>query len=176
MNEIIWKTKKVSLAQQLQEVIEMKHRHLPSSLRLVALFVLIAWTTSLVFCSAACLGGQCDSEKEAASHDHSDSHHHSDSDAHHHDNSAPGHPPGGCPSEQTACGTLKFTVLPSPLVSVSPPQLLVAVLVDLHSSVVLSYESPSPELFRQYERLDWVFTPEVYLGPAFRCHAPPSLA
>lgn len=43
-------------------------------------------------------------------------------------------------------------------------------------ATALTLDAPEPPPPRQAQDREWVFTPEVCLGPAFRSHAPPSLS
>jgi hypothetical protein len=79
--------------------------------------------------------------------------------------------PASMPSE--ACVTLKTMVVGADAPTLVPPEFHTLYLLSSH---VLSLEDlasePAGEL-RQARSFDWIFTPEVSLGPAFRSLAPP---
>ena len=131
-------------------------------LRSLAAVTLLCWLGALVLCSTECFEGDSDhhaGDKEIAS-SHSDSDSTPDSENHsHHDDSA-------CASLKTLVPTAHNNLLPKPdfgffnLSFVSLPQVLVAA------------ESEAP-ISRQPPDRQFVFTPELCLGPALRSLAPP---
>ena len=135
-------------------------------LRSLAAATLLVWLGALVFCSADCLIG--DSHCQPSHHDEqaASSHHDNgqtpDSDKHESGNDA------ACDSLKTLVPTANNNSLPKPdfgfyvLSFVSLPQALTVA------------ESESP-ISRQPPDREWLFTPAVFLGPAFRSHAPPVL-
>jgi len=140
--------------------------------RTSAAVTLLVWLAAYAFCTGHCTLGighgdgelvSCHSTTLSASdHDDSDD----PSSPTHHDDS----------STTTSCLTLKNAVLGS----ASPPlvQPEFSLLYTL-TPAVLAVETTSIEatagFTRQSWRRDWVFTPEVCLGPAHRSHAPPFL-
>lgn len=153
----------------------MRCQTLSLSTRLTALIVLAAWTASMAFCSTACRQGDCHSQPSEPKHEHSDvSEHNQDAHEHSHD-SSPGHSPNKCPDEQSVCNALTSTVLPSAFVFIPSPQLVTAILPSIHLETLTQVRLRT-ECFRQVSDFNFIFTPEVCLGPAFRTHAPPSLA
>ena len=132
----------------------------------LAAATLLVWLAALVFCSADCFFGDshCQpshhEEQAVASHHEHDQTPDSDKHNERHDSA--------CDSLKTLVPTAHSNVLPKPdfcfcvLGFVSPPQGL----------AVAQIETP---ISRQPPDRDWLFTPEVYLGPAFRSHAPPVL-
>lgn len=154
------------------------------SLRIWAVVSLVAWLGASVFCAGDALLGHPHGDSEgghvttpgqhqfhhagttstdsAASHSHS---HDSDK-----GNGGDGH------DEDSCCATLKC--VPQPASSLVLPTLDFAKLASFHFvflSQTLALSEPESCPPRQASPRDWVFTPEVCLGPAFRSHAPPSL-
>ena len=136
-------------------------------LRWFAAATLVLWIGANVLCQSHCLLGPC------ADSDDADHHALEMADSHHGDEQAPqpGHQDG---SEPAACQTLKSALLGS-----SPSQPLAphfAVLYVL-APALLTFDATdiqtTPSFSRQARLREWVFTPEVCLGPAFRSHAPP---
>lgn len=130
--------------------------------RVCASMSLVVWLAAFLFCSGSCCIGesQCDSGHgqlaEASHHDHD---HAPDSDQHEH--------------KDSFCDSIKDVV------QISGNDLFIKsdfgfVQVDfvsqLSSLTVAERDAP---VFRQAQMTKWVFTPEVYLGPAFRSLAPP---
>ncbi|MEO6181922.1 MAG: hypothetical protein ABIP76_02180 [Verrucomicrobiota bacterium] len=138
--------------------------NLPIATRICASMSLVVWLAAFLFCSGACCIGesQCDSGHEQ----------HADASQHDHDPS-----PASDKHEHKAsfCDSLKDVV------QISGSDVFIKsdfgfINVDFvsqsHSSRIAALETP---VFRQGWRRDWVSTPEVYLGPAFRSLAPPVL-
>ena len=133
-------------------------------LRLLAVVTLLCWLGALALCSTECFEGDSDhhaGQKEIASA-HSDDHPTPDSENH------SGHDDSVCDSLKTLVPTAHNNVLPKPdfgfcfLSFASLPQTL----------TVAECEAP---VSRQPPDREFVFTPEVCLGPAFRSLAPPVL-
>lgn len=131
--------------------------------RWVALVMLFAWVAAFGLCNAHCaLGKNAPMQMPAPSSE-----------------SSPGCHGGACPNSGDAangsfCFTLKnlfsdtsSTTLQAP----DAPAFLQSILFALPELADLS--APSTSILRQASPPDWIFTPEVYLGPAFRSHAPP---
>lgn len=140
-------------------------------LRSLAGATLLLWFVALLLCTAHCtLGtghgdseqGSCHSSAPAES-DHGD-----------------GDPPG--PTHHGSKATIACHVLKSALSNGNPaapaqPEFhLLYTQAPLALALDGTLTEPATPIFRQAWRRDWVFTPEVYLGPAFRAHAPPSLS
>lgn len=83
--------------------------------------------------------------------------------------STAGEPAGAAP-----CPALKNMVAGSAPLSIGHPEL--AVLYVQAPFAPLVFSRSDMLMFRPAKPSDWVFTPEVYLGPAFRSLAPPSMA
>ena len=137
-------------------------------LRPLASAVLLAWLTAMAFCAAHCsLGiGRGDSVQSschgpAASASHTEADHSSAPRDHRSESSC------NCKVLKSALltGNAPVLVPPDPhLLCLLPP------FVALYDSLPAQ---PQTSLLRQSWRRDWVFTPEVSLGPAFRSLAPP---
>ena len=133
-------------------------------LRLLAAGTLLCWLGALALCSTECFEGDSDhhaGQKEIAS-SHSDAHPTPDSENH------SGHDDSVCDSLKTLVPTAHTDLLPKPdfgfcfLNFAAVPQAL----------TVAECEAP---VSRQPPDREFVFTPEVFLGPAFRSLAPPVL-
>ena len=135
-------------------------------LRLLAAATLLVWLAALVFCSVDCCAGNFDcqpghhDEQAAASHhDHDQA---PDSDNH------SGHDDSVCDSLKTVVHTANNNLLLKPDFG-----FYVLSFVSLaQSSTVAQMETPGS---RQPADREWLYTPAVYLGPAFRSLAPPVL-
>ncbi len=145
----------------------LRPTNLSPLLRWFAAATLVLWIGAQALCQSHCLLGPCADSNEA-------NHHASDiAESHHGDEQAPqpGHPDDG---EPAGCQTLKSALLgsgASPLIAPHFPFLytLVPAVLALDST-----EIKTTAFFSRQVRLnEWVFTPEVSLGPAFRSHAPP---
>lgn len=170
----------------------MTHRQtkLPLALRIIAAGCVVLWLAGVSACSLEALLC-CDShDSETAAHeDHehsqdtkdavagtnhehdADAHHSQDAEGHSHDSHKHESKKGSC------CSTLK-AVVPSanPVVFgklAFHPIPFLCLLPETHAASLALSENPPN---RQAKARDWVFTPEVCLGPAHRSLAPPSLA
>jgi hypothetical protein len=76
----------------------------------------------------------------------------------------------GCSTIQAFVQTPPAVVIPK---MVSQPVLNIFLLRAVPQHV---FAAPQSETLRQAKPRDWVFTPEVCLGPAFHSLAPPGLA
>jgi len=137
-------------------------------LRSLAAFALVVFVVAQAMCFVHCNfgGGHGDkaqpschgSPQHAASHDGDD-------------DSGP-----SAPSPTTACSTLKTM-----LAGGDAPALISPLLHTLYllAPMTLSLDAPEVQPKASFSRQDWtrdwVFTPEVCLGPAFRSLAPPFL-
>jgi hypothetical protein len=94
----------------------------------------------------------------------------------HHDGAAP-QPCAGKNGCKCGCSTIQaLTMTMTPVVipkTVSQPVLNISLLCAARQHV---FAAPPSETLRRAKPRDWVFTPEVCLGPAFHSLAPPSLA
>ena len=133
-------------------------------LRLLAAGTLVCWLGALALCSTECFEGDSDhhaGQKEIAA-SHSDAQPTPDSENH------SGHDDSVCDSLKTLVPTAHNNILSKPdfgfcfLSFVSLPQALTVA----ENETLVSRQPPDRE---------FVFTPEVCLGPAFRSLAPPVL-
>jgi len=179
----------------------MTHRQprLPLALRIIAAGCVVLWLAGVSACSLEalfCCDSHGDEAGTHAEHQHShdaepanahghhahDAEGHDSHDAHdaetHHSHDAEGHSHGSHKhdsKEGSCCSTLKAVVLTAHPVVISKPVFhpipFLCVLPEMHAaSLALSEKPPN----RQAKPPDWVFTPEVCLGPAFRSLAPPA--
>jgi hypothetical protein len=94
----------------------------------------------------------------------------------HHDNGDE-----SAPSHQNSAGSVVCSTLKSALVGsgsaalVQPDFHLLYTLAPVALMLDMTAAEPTSPSSRQAKARDWVFTPEVCLGPAFRSLAPPSL-
>ncbi len=141
------------------------------AIRVCATTTLVVWLAALVFCSSECFEGN--SHCQPSNHDDHD--HGQVADSHHeHDQAPDSDRQDGCP--KTVCDSLKNCVPPTDSSFVFKQDFILAyILGSAPFSQALAISKPEASIFRQTWRRDWVFTPEVYLGPAFRSHAPPVL-
>ena len=110
---------------------------------------------------------------DAEAHQHAmDSHHHDGEAQHEHD----GDGKRDC-AENICCSTM-MALLPTanPIVIANPIAQQVFFVCLLNAGPEQGLAAPNFEAVRQARPRDWVFTPEVCLGPAHRSLAPPSLA
>ena len=125
----------------------------------------LVWLAAVAFCSAEPL---FDHHHDSAAA-HTDEHHDADS-----SNGSESHHSG--PHDDAFCVSLKsidhsaaVAQLPKPDVSAN----LDLAFLWIDQQILL--EQPIAAITRQATPRDWVFTPEVCLGPAFRSLAPPVL-
>jgi hypothetical protein len=137
------------------------------AMRVIAAVVLVCWSVALAICWHHCATGACNSNGKTAKNAQPSCHAHSgDSES---DGSQPNTAQNSCFAKKPFSGKLD-------LASVSAPTLHLAY---ANALLVVEYELPNPNeavLSRQSRSREWVFTPEVCLGPAFRSLAPPVLA
>ena len=176
----------------------MTHRQpkLPLALRIIAAGCVVLWLAGVSACNLEALFCCPSHGSETAAHkDHEHSHdtqeavagtnHEHDADADHshnveahHSADAEGrsHNSHKCESKEgSCCSTLKAVVPTARAILFNKPAFhpipFLGVLLDKHAaSLALSQNSPN----RQAKPRDWVFTPEVCLGPAHRSLAPPA--
>lgn len=140
-------------------------------LRFIALATLLGWVGAIALCQTLCCPaseaehhpGTSDVHAGAAPVGEADHHH-----GNHHHNAPQKEEPGFCSSLQSLTYSHNSIKIFKPAL-----QPLYALTLEL--------SLPHPEkndvlasFFRQRSRCNWVFTPEVCLGPAFRSLAPPS--
>ena len=152
-------------------MIRSQQRRLKPVLRICAALMLLVWVAASGFCSAEPLfahakPGEHDSDKTAHHQDEAvpsstDSSHSHDSDKHD-------------DGEHSCCASLTAAA-PSanPTVLTKPDFGKLLSFNLLWLAQVLTSVQPEAPISRQPPDSQWVFTPEVRLGPAFRSHAPP---
>ena len=138
--------------------------------RIAALVVLVLWTAGMAVCMAHCaLGTVRLSSIQLSCNNCSDE----SSPCHGNGASGSNNPQSGSP---TVCYTLKhlFADGPQPLLSVPEmPAFGTAVILE---ALALANEPLAAASLHQHHLSEWVFTPEVSLGPALRALAPPSIS
>lgn len=142
-----------------------RYTSISPSMRVIAAVVLVAWSVALAVCWHHCATGAC--SKQAKSGDQPSCHGHSASDD--------GGAPSSSNSAENACFAKKPFASHLDVANTDSPSLHLAYISAL---LVVDYElqnSTDTIEIRQATPRDWVFTPEVCLGPAFRSLAPPAL-
>ena len=130
-------------------ILSWQKQRLP--LQLMALFCLLVWIASIAVCAADCVGGQ---KQHDCCHKKS----------------------SGNPHDKPLC-LHSQTIASAPLsVQTSKPDFGIQPFLISQFQNLSSQLESEPVSFRQAVRSDFVFTPEVCLGPAFRSLAPPVLA
>lgn len=139
------------------------------ALRLCAVVSLLVWVAASGFCSVESLIGHGDHHANGADHhENATAASATDSDHHSHDSDKDrGDEHSCCASLAAANPSAQKTVLTKPDFG----KLLSFNLLWL--AQVLTFVQPEAPILRQPPDRERVFTPEVYLGPAFRSHAPP---
>ena len=144
------------------------HRTRPGPLfRSFAAATLLLWLATQVVCRAHCSLGFGHGEPEHAS-------------CHGPAASQLQHGDGGSPAQEGSstsalCLTFKTALVNGGSLTLVQPELPVLYLLAPLAPDLTPTE-PAISFFRQVQTRDWVFTPEVFLGPAFRSHAPPFLS
>ncbi len=136
-------------------------------LRSLAGAMLLVWMTALAFCSAECFLG--DSHCQPTHHDEQATTSH-----HHHDEAPDSEKHDGC--DNSFCDSLQTIVHTASGNHLFKPDFGLAYILDFAPSQISTIPQAEAQISRQPPDRKWVFTPEVYLGPAFRSHAPPVLA
>jgi hypothetical protein len=137
------------------------------ALRLGAVVSLLVWVAASSFCLVESLIGADHHAAGAAQHGH-DVAASADSDHHSHDSDKKDGDEHACCSTLTAAApSAHQTVLPKP--DFGKPLSFNL----LWLSQALTFVHPEAPISRQPPDREWVFTPEVCLGPAFRSNAPP---
>jgi len=136
-------------------------------LRSCAAAALLVWVAAQVLCFAHCNFGASMAMTEKSSAGHID-----------HD-AAPKPVVGGscCPKPHSSSGGAVCVTLKSALVGCTATTLVQPDFQLLYTTAPLALDvkavEPTSSFSRQAKARDWVFTPEVCLGPAFRSLAPP---
>ena len=137
-------------------------------LRWFAALTLIAWISAQGLCQTHCLSSACNDDSGEAN-----CHVNNSSDSHHGDERAP-KPNNEDRSTDASCMTLKAALSSSATAPFITPQFsLLYTLAPITLSLDATAIEPVASLSRQARLREWVFTPEVCLGPAFRSLAPP---
>jgi hypothetical protein len=150
---------------------------------------MFVWVTGTLMCYAECLCNCIGHDRPAhdhaavAAHEHG---HSRDAEPHEHAAAPHQHDDGAtqgdqgcqgkkCCDENRCCPTIQALVVsPTPIVIAKPvtqPALLISLLCAAREHAL---NAPACGEFRQARSRDWVFTPEVCLGPALRSLAPPA--
>ena len=138
-------------------------------IRVIAGATLFAWLGALALCQTECCSGD---EHQSASADH----HHADATPHSHSHDQDHGNAPGSQKESSFCLSLNSVLHTSSAISISKAAL--QPLYELPFAPATIGDTASAfacQHFRQGRPRDWVFTPEVCLGPAFRSLAPPIL-
>ena len=134
-------------------------------IRCIALAALFVWVGALARCQTECCS--CDEHQSAPFE-----HHHANATSHVHSHKHSNAPVSQ--GESSFCLSLKSLFHNSSGLVISKPAL--QPLYELPSAASTMCD-PAPvfvaQHFRQAKPAEWVFTPEVCLGPAFRSLAPP---
>ncbi len=140
-------------------------------LRSFAAAGLLVWLTAQVLCTAHCSFGVCHGKAENAScHDSAQPQPHHDEG----DSPTPAHDDS---STSASCLTLKTALVNGASLALVRPDLPVLyTLAPFALALDVTATEPAASFYRQAQPRDWVFTPEVSLGPAHRSHAPPFLS
>jgi hypothetical protein len=129
-------------------------------------------------CNCAGHEGACAAHASPVREHAAEAHQHATA-SHHHDGAAPQGCAGnnGCKEQCCCSATIQaFVQTPPAFVitkTVSQPVLNLSLLCAARQHV---FAAPPSETLRRAKPRDWVFTPEVCLGPAFHSLAPPCLA
>jgi len=131
-------------------------------LRFVAAVTLLVWLTAPAFCSHACtVRAPVSGQEENVPPCHRAAHQKST-------------PAQNAQCACSFCDSIRKVTEPQANKTVSPPNLLpLWTLSPLLGWQISALPDPGSSVFREAIFRDWVFTPEVCLGPAFRSLAPP---
>ncbi len=138
------------------------------ALRLCAVASLLVWVAASGFCSMESLVGADHHADGAAQHEHYAAPASADSDHHSHDSDKNGGDKDSCCSSLTAAAPSAHQTL---LTKPDFGKLLSHNFLWLAQA--LTFVQPEAPITRQAQHREFIFTPEVCLGPAFRSHAPP---
>ena len=130
-------------------------------LRSLAAMMLLVWVAAVTACSTKCLCADSDSEHTELA-PMADSHSH-DSDQ-------------DCNHDDSFCASLHSLTPISAAAVLAKPDFGLAFTLDFFSPAQLvAVAQPETSVSRQPRQREWVFTPDLCLGPAFRSLAPPVL-
>lgn len=164
----------------------MTHRQpkLPLALRIIAAGCVALWLAGVSACNLESLFCCASHGNHEAAYDHGDSGadaeaNHAHDEGSHHSHDAEGHSHGSHKHESkegSCCSMLKAVALTAkPIVFGKPAcQSIPFQGVLLETRATLPASSSEKLSTCQTKSRNWVFTPEVYLGPAFRSLAPPA--
>lgn len=130
--------------------------------RLVAAAMLLVWVTAVAACSTECSCADSDSDQMAPA-SLADSHGHS------HDTDR------DCDHDDSLCTSLHSLTPVSTVTILARPDFGACPLAVLSPAQLIAVAPAETSISRQPPERDWVFTPEVCLGAAFRSLAPPAL-
>lgn len=136
-------------------------------LRSLAAFALVVFVAAQGMCFVHCNfgGGHGDGDAQPSCHGSAQAK------LHHNGHDAPD------PAPTASCSTLKTMLAGGEAPTLVAPQLhTLYLLAPMTLSLDAIEAQPKATISRQVRTRDWVFTPKVCLGPAFRSLAPPSLA
>lgn len=136
-------------------------------MRVMAAVVLLCWSVALAVCWNHCASGTCEGRQATAADAPPSCHATTDADVPGSDSSdAAGN---ACFAKKPFAGERDGSALNAPLLSL-------AFLASDPAEILYELAAPPQAApARQPDSSDWVFTPEVSLGPAFRSLAPPVL-
>ena len=154
----------------------MRSREKPLSplLRSLAAAALAIWIAAVALCTAHCTGFSIAGHDDAAK---PSCHANNSAETTHHEN-GDSNDAEHCPSSTLGCAALQSAWLGGKAVTgIQPPTHVLYLIAPTALALDATPAADTSSLiFRQATPRDWVFTPEVSLGPAFRSLAPPALA
>jgi hypothetical protein len=136
-------------------------------LRSLAVLALIVFVAAQTMCFIHCHfgGGHGNSDAEPSCHGSAQAQ------SHHDGHNAP------APAPTTSCATLKTMLAGGEAPTLGAPQLhTLYLLAPMALALDATEVRPKTSFSRQARTRDWVFTPEVCLGPAIHSLAPPFVA
>ena len=135
--------------------------------RLCAVLWLVGWVAALCACTLNCGAVVCDDSKQChtASLEVGNHEHHGDASA-----------PEKRSSPEQFCSSLQSAVWPSANPLIFKPAGCPVLTSAFAAWPLFDFTDLQPPSLRQIKTREWLFTPEVYLGPAFRSLAPPILS
>ncbi|MEO7300228.1 MAG: hypothetical protein ABI042_16815 [Verrucomicrobiota bacterium] len=142
-----------------------KKTNLTVATRLGASLSLVVWLAAFLFCSSTCCIGE--SHCETGHEQHGEASHHD------HDQSPNSDRHGD--HKDSFCDSLKSVVHTAGNQILSKPDFSFVTLDFVSPSHLVTVARLEAPVSRQGWRRNWMSTPEVYLGPAFRSLAPPVL-
>lgn len=130
-------------------------------LRICAALSLVVWIAASGLCSFEHLLGHAESNTATSATDSAEAGHSHDSNKHD-------------DGEHSCCDSLKATPQLGGSIVLNHPDFGRLFSTDFRSlAQTLTFIHPEVPVLRQPPSREWIFTPEVYLGPAHRNHAPP---